>query len=33
MSDDRRRFHIHGDNIVECERTLHLIEMVRRGRL
>ena len=27
MSEKSRRFHIHGDNIVECERTLHLIEM------
>ena len=26
MSEKWRRFHIHGDNIVECERTLHLIE-------
>lgn len=26
MSEKIRRFHIHGDNVVECERTLHLIE-------
>ena len=26
MNKNIQRFHIHGDNIVECERTLHLIK-------
>lgn len=28
MSRDLRQFHIHGDNVVECERTLRLIQAV-----
>lgn len=31
MTDIRRTFNVHGDNIVECERTLQLIEMALAG--
>jgi len=33
MNTSRRYFHIHGDNIVECERTLRLIELALADEL